>query len=223
LSVKRSNMTVEGEVTRLVLQKKNKRRVNVYLNGEFAFGLARVLAAQLHVGDQLDAAAIADLRQKDSVEEARKRALRLIARRPRSEQELRRYYDRRDIPPSVQDEALGRLRQAGWVDDRAFAETWVENRMAFRPRGALALRQELRQKGVDRGAIESALEDFDEERAALKAGRKAARRYQDLSWEAFRKRVGGYLGRRGFRYSMISSVVERVWGEITEDESEVSE
>ncbi|MGA9534162.1 MAG: RecX family transcriptional regulator [Anaerolineales bacterium] len=210
-------------MTRLVLQKKNKQRVNVHLDGEFAFGLAKVLAAQLHVGDHLDAETIVELRQKDSVEEARKRALRLIARRPRSEKELRRYFDRREIPPSVQDEALDRLRRAGLVDDRAFAETWVENRMAFRPRGALALRHELRQKGVNRGAIESALENFDEEHAALKAGRKAARRYQDLSWEAFRQRVGGYLGRRGFRYSMISSVVERVWGEITEDESEVSE
>lgn len=216
-------MTPAGEVTRLVLQKKNKQRVNVYLDGEFSFGLAKVLAARLHVGDQLDEETIAELQQKDSVEEARKRALRLIARRPRSEQELRRYFDRKDIPPSVQDQALDRLRQAGLVDDQAFAEKWVENRLAFRPRGALALRQELRQKGVDRAAIESALEDFDEEQAALKAGRKAARRYQDLSWDEFRQRVGAYLGRRGFRYSMTSSVVEQVWRETAEHESEVSE
>lgn len=216
-------MTPAGEVTRLVLQKKNKQRVNVYLDGEFGFGLAKVLAARLKVGDRLDAERIAELQQKDSVEEARKRALRLIARRPRSEQELRRYFDRKDIPPSVQDEALDRLRQAGLVDDRAFAEKWVENRMAFRPRGALALRQELRQKGVDRAAIESALEDFDEEAAARKAARKAARRYQDLSWDEFRQRVSAYLGRRGFRYSMTSSVVEAVWQEIAEHESEVSE
>jgi regulatory protein len=206
----------------MVVQKRNQQRVNVHLDGEFAFGLAKVLAARLRVGDHLDSEVVDELRRKDSVEEARKRALRLLNRRPRSEQELRRYFDRHDIPPSVQDAALERLRQGGLVDDRSFAEVWVENRLAFRPRGALALRQELRKKGIDREAIEAALEGFDEAKAALKAGRKAARRYRHLSWESFRRRVSAYLGRRGFRYPLSSSVVERVWREIAGDESEIS-
>lgn len=216
-------MTSERQVTDLEPQKRRSDRVNVYLDGEFAFGLAGGLAAGIQVGDRLTGAQIEDLKRKDSVDEARRRAMRLIARRPRSEQELRRYFDRRQIPPSVQDAAIERLKDGEWIDDWAFAEAWVENRLAFRPRGAIALKSELRQKGVPREAIEDALVGFDEQAAALDAGRAALSRYTDLSWQDFRKRLGGYLGRRGFRYDMISSVVELLWEEITEPESEASE
>jgi regulatory protein len=106
------------------------------------------------------------------------------------------------------------------VDDFSFAKTWVENRSAFRPRGAMALKAELRQKGVSRMAIEEALVGFDENEAALKAGQKAVDRYGNLAWEDFRKRMGAYLGRRGFRFDIISSVVDRLWRQVAKDESE---
>lgn len=216
-------LAIEGTITDLKIQKRNDRRVNIYLDGEFGFGLAHTLATGLSVGDHLSADEIEDLRSKDSVEEARRRANRLIGRRPRSEFELRRYFDRKEIPPSVQDEVIEDLKDVGLVNDHEFAETWVENRSAFRPRGAFALRSELREKGVPRPAIEAALEEFDERSAAIKAGKKAFRRYQDLSWQEFRQRVGGYLKRRGFGYSLISSVIDLLWEEKTEAESEVSE
>lgn len=213
-------MAIERQVTDLQTQKRNRERVNIYLDGAFAFGLAGSLAVGLRVGDRLSDKEIGELKRKDSVEEARRRAMRLIARRPRSEQELRRYFERREIPSSVQEAAIEELKDGDWVDDWAFAEAWVENRMAFRPRGAYALKSELRQKGVPREAIEDALVGFDEERAAIKAGRAALDRYADLSWQDFRKRLGGYLGRRGFPFEMISSVVDLLWREITEPESE---
>jgi len=209
------------KITALRPQKRNSRRVNVSLDGEFAFGLAASLLGSLQVGDELVQDEIQALQRKDSVEAARQRAVRLISRRPRSERELRRYFDRHEVPQEVAEAALAELRQTSLVDDEAFAETWVENRTAFRPRGELALRAELKAKGVPRLAIEAALEDFAEEEAIWAAGRKAARRYQNLSKDDFRQRVGAYLGRRGFRYPMIASVVDGLWQSTADDESEV--
>jgi len=208
-------------ITELRVQQKNRQRINVSLDGQFAFGLSSSLAARLRVGVALSDEEIKALQEQDSVEIARRRAMRLISRRPRSERELRRYFDRHAIPEPVQEAALSQLRRAELLDDGVFAETWVENRTAFRPRGALALRSELKAKGVPRRAIEAALENFDEEAAAAEAGRKAARRYQHLSENDFRQRVGAYLGRRGFRYPMIASVVDRLWQSAADDESEV--
>lgn len=198
------------------VQANNKDRVNVYLDGEFGFGVGKVIAAQLQVGDHLTPEQVDALQQDDAVQEARNRALRLIGRRPRSEVELRRYFDRRDVPSAIQDAVIDSLAESGLVDDIAFAETWVENRTEFRPRGAFALRQELKQKGVDREAIEAALQDFDEEGAAIKAAHKAARRYTELSEQEFRRKVGAYLKRRGFPYRTISTAVDAAWREAAE-------
>lgn len=205
----------EGTVTALKVQARNKDRVNVYLDGEFGFGVVRTLAAKLQVGDYLTEADVESL-QQDAVEEARKRALRLIARRPRSTAELRHYFERREVAEAIQQVVIDSLTEAGLVDDRSFAQTWVENRTEFRPRGAFALRQELKQKGVGREAIEAALEDFDEQEAARKAAHKAAGRYKHLSEQEFRRKVGAYLQRRGFPYGLISAAVEAAWQQAAE-------
>jgi regulatory protein len=210
-------------ITALKQQSKNRNRVNVYLDGVYQFSIARVLAESLQIGEAYSDEQITELKQRDLEEVSYRHALRLISRRPRSEFELRRNFVRREVPVEIQDKILLRMREADLVDDLAFARAWVENRLAFRPRSARTLKDELRKKGVPREAIETALEDYDDERAAYQAAQKAARRWRASDWEEFRQRVGAYLARRGFVYSLISPVVARVWRETTgcEEESEV--
>jgi regulatory protein len=133
---------------------------------------------------------------------------------------LFRRFERDEVPEEVIEEVIGRLREQGLVDDRAFAEAWVENRQAFRPRSARALRYELRKKGVEREHIEAALQGFSDEAAAIKAADKAARRYQHLSEKLFRRRLAGYLARRGFRYGTVSPIVDQKWDEVRDDGDE---
>lgn len=216
-------LSTGGKITAIRLQAKDSSRVNVHLDDSFAFGLAKILAVSLKRGQDLTDEAIAELQRRDEEERAYQQACRWIARRPRSEAELVKYFERKQVGSSAQAGAMHRLHQAGLVDDRAFAQAWVENRMAFRPRSAWALRVELKQKGVDSADIDAALSTFDERGAALLAARKAARRWQQADQPLFQKRVGEYLRRRGFHLPIIRAVVEQVWCEATEHESEVRE
>jgi regulatory protein len=212
-----------GVITALKQQSKDRNRVNVYLDGAYQFSIARVLAERLHIGEVCSDEQITELKRRDLEEVNYRRALRLISRRPRSEYEIRRNFGQREVPDEIQDNVLLRMREADLVDDWAFARAWVENRLAFRPRSARTLKDELRKKGVPREAIETALEEYDDERAAYQAAQKAARRWRASDWDEFRQRVGAYLARRGFVYSLISPVVARVWRETTgcKEESEV--
>jgi regulatory protein len=198
--------------------------VNVYTDGAFEFGLARKLATGLQIGQELSDEEIENLKWKDKEDEAFLRAVRLISRRPRSEQELKTNFNRHKVPVEVQEAVLFRLREAELVDDGQFAAFWVENRRQFRPRAARALRAELKLKGVRSEVIDTVLEDFDEDEAAYRAAQKGSRRWRTSTWEVFRQRLGAYLERRGFYYSTISSVLPRVWREISdvENESEVT-
>jgi regulatory protein len=207
-------------------QKKNPQRVNIYLDGEFAFGLASIVAAWLKVGQVLDEARIAALQNEDEGEAVYQKALHFLSYRPRSSDEVRRNLTKREIAEPLVEATVERLRQAGLLNDAAFAQAWVENRAAFRPRSKSALRVELRRKGLDDEVIGSVLdEQVDEEALARQAARKYARRLAGLEWPDFRQKLGGFLARRGFSYATAAPIVSEVWKDLsqTADGGETSE
>lgn len=208
------------KITGLSAQKGNSERVNVYLDGEFAFGLTKDLALGLQRGQELTEAEVDELKRNDGYEEARHRVMNLIGRRPRSIDEIRRYLRQRETPQDMAESLISDLIERGLLDDLKFARAWIENRDEFRPRSSYALRSELRQRGVENTTIALALESFDERRAAERAARKALRKYRGADRS---DRVYAFLARRGFPYSMIKSVVGGELAAEGQDESEVME
>lgn len=199
-----------GTITALRFQKRNKNRVNVYLDGQFAFGLAAIKAARLRVGQTLSDGDVARLQKQDEVERAYERALNFLSYRPRSEAEVRRNLRKKNLEDEVIETVVERLTRAGLLNDREFARYWVENRLQFKPRGARALRHELMEKGVSASIIAEALEDLDEEVAARKVAEARARRLAHLEPSDFRRKLGAYLARRGFSYAVIEPLVEKM-------------
>lgn len=206
-----------GTITALRMQRKNKERVNVYLDGRFAFGLPAMVAARLKKGQYLSDEEIARLKAVDEEERAYERSLRFLSYRPRSIAEVRRYLKRCQIDPRVIDAVVERLIRAGYLNDQAFVSFWVDDRERFRPRGRQALRHELRQKGVADEIIEEALSSLDEEASAYRAGLAQARRWQKLDRRQFGQKLGSYLLRRGFAHEVVWPVVERLWQELVDD------
>ncbi|MGH2592333.1 MAG: RecX family transcriptional regulator [Anaerolineae bacterium] len=205
-----------GTITALVAQQKNKDRVNVYLDGKFAFGLAAIEAMRLRRGQVLSDEDIARLRDRDTVEKAHERALHFLSFRPRSEAEVRRNLkDARFAPDAIQ-AVIDRLKRADLVDDRAFTQYWLDNRGQFSPRSARALEVELRQKGVAAETIAEVLQAtaHDEDTAALQAALPKARRLAALDAREFKQKLGTYLVRRGFSYEVALEAVNRAWEEV---------
>ncbi len=210
------------KITAIVVQKKNPNRVNIDLDGEFAFGLARIAAAWLKNGDELDDEKIAKLLDEDTRERAYQQALLFLSYRARSEKEIRQNLLKHEISEEAIEETLQKLRDAGLANDNEFAQAWVENRNTFRPRSKRALTVELRQKGLDDEAIQASLSAVDEDALAYAAAQKRAARFKDLEWVEFRKKLSEFLARRGFSYSVIAPTVSKIWGE-TRAESQPDE
>ncbi len=199
-----------GKITALRFQKRNKDRVSVYVDDQFAFGLAAIEAVRLRVGQTLSDDDVARLQVRDEVERAYERALNFLSYRPRSEAEVRRNLRKKDVEDEVVEVVIERLTRAGLVDDGEFARYWVENRLQFKPRGARALHHELRQKGVADSIITDALLDLDEEVAARQVAEAGARRLAHLEARDFRRKLGAYMARRGFSYAVIQPLVEEM-------------
>lgn len=203
-------------ISALTAQKRNTDRINVYLDGEFAFGLTRIVAAWLYVGQELSDEKIAELQSGDIQESAYQKALNYLSYRERSEAEVRKHLAGKGISDDVLERVLARLQNAGLVDDERFARSWVENRSEYRPRSRRALVYELNKKGVSEAAISSAVDEIDEEELAYQAAQKKARRYSQLEWPVFRQKMHSYLAGRGFIYEVSSPVVARIWRELNE-------
>lgn len=198
-------------VTDLMVQKKNKQRVSVYLDDSYAFSLSPMVAARLVEGQELDDEAIFRLTEEDELERAYHLALRYLGYRARSLAEMERYLKGKGFSPSCRKTTLDRLIQNRFVDDREFAGMWVENRKRINPRGAYALRQELLEKGVDEALIDENLDRFDETASAFDAVKKKLGLWLKLPPEDLQKKIYGFLSQRGFSYETTREVTERAW------------
>jgi regulatory protein len=200
-----------GTITAITRQKRDKERVNIFIDGAFAFSLAEITAAWLKVGQELSPEEITRLDAEDSLEKAKQSAYRFISYRPRSTAEVRQNLLAKQYDEAVVEQVLSRLNELNLLNDRDFARFWIEQRETFKPRSQRALRQELHQKGVSREIIDEQIADLDETAAARKAAEKKAQNWGHLPKDIFFSKMGGFLQRRGFNYAIAKTVSEELW------------
>jgi len=199
-----------AKITRIKAQK-NERRVNIYLNERFAFGLPAetLVKTGLKVGQNITTKEIEDLIFKNEFQKFLNKTLRLISARPRSEKEIIDYLKRKKTDPKLIDEVVDKLKSLGQLDDYAFAVWWVEQRVTFRPKGKIALLMELRQKGVEREIGEKIIaEKVDELPLARRAVERKLKIYKNFPPLEFRQKITGFLARRGFSWGTVKEVID---------------
>ena len=212
----KKGVMVTKRITALRKQGGRKKRVNVYLDDNFAFSLEPevVIKGHLAVGRELDGDTITELSGADIFQRCMNAAAYYLGYRPRSESELRERLSRRGFDAEIIGTVLLRLKELGLVDDMEFARFWRENRQSFSPRSGSMTRLELKRKGVAEEIISQVLDTVSDEDAAYQAGLIRARRLTTSDYQTFRRRLGEYLKRRGFGYGVIKKAVEQLWQEL---------
>src|SRR5438270_3533473 len=148
-------------ITALQPQTHNPNRINLFVDGQFLLGVNAliVLRMDLAVDQELSPDQLEELRSEEVLQQADDRALNYISFRPRSREEVRRYLRKKETPPDLINAALDRLTRLDLLNDQSFAEFWIESRERFSPRGSRALKNELRQKGVERDVVDELVSD----------------------------------------------------------------
>lgn len=196
-------------------------------------------AERLAVGQEMPAQRLERLHRAEELQAIFDSALRFLAYRPRSEREVEMRLRKKGYSPEQIAIVLERLRRNKYVDDKEFARFWVSNRMAFSPRGPRLLRSELRQKGVDQEIVDEILGEQAEAQAeavqqaeetaeawgdtlgdapapgtdlanALALAQKKMRVYGTLDPQTARRRLSGFLMRRGYNYDVVGEVIRRL-------------
>ena len=148
----------------------------------------------------------------ESVSEARTAALRLLKFRPRSEAELESRLSEKGFGETVVQAVVADLRKTGLVGDERFARYFAAQQASSKPVGRRLLLDRLRLKGIApalaQEAVEAATEGKSELERAREAAAKRAAALEGLPREAARRRLFGYLSRRGFSSEVVYKVVK---------------
>jgi regulatory protein len=143
-------------------------------------------------------------------------AVAALARRSRASEELRRWLRQREHAAEDIDDALGRLQSLGMLDDEAFARGFVHSRAVGRGFGTRRIAAELARRGAAARIIDGVLaehregEDGDEGAALEAAAQRRLRALGKLEPEVARRRLLGWLVRRGFGVGEAGRVVARL-------------
>lgn len=192
---------------------KNGKRVNVYLDGRFGFGidLDNLVKAGIKVEKEFSEEEIAKIIKKAELAITYEKLLRFASLRPRSEKEINGWLTRKKVHQSLHKELFSRLKHLELIDDTAFAKWWIEQRTAFRPKGKRALEAELRQKGIDREIITEVLAEtpLNEEKLARDLVEKKAYKWQNLPSREAKIKKSRFLAGKGFSWEVIEKVLTK--------------
>ncbi|HEX4204547.1 MAG TPA: RecX family transcriptional regulator [Ktedonobacteraceae bacterium] len=209
-------------ITALQPQAHDTERVNIFVDGQFLLGVNALLVYEmsLAVEQELTPQQLEQLRYGEELQQAVERSLNFLSFRPRSRVEIRRYLSKKHTSPEIIAAVLERLDGMEVVNDHDFATFWVENRDHFSPRGAQALKNELRMKGVAREVVDELVDDEQDNERALQAARKKASslaRQPGMDYATFYRRLGSFLQRRGFSFDITKKTVSTFWQELHGD------
>ncbi len=200
-------------ITKIEFQKKNKNRCSIFLDDEFAFGLEADIVIQhgLKKGDQLTAEQISEILFKEEKQRVKEKAYQFLARRAHSEKELRTKLLNKGFEKNLVDEILAQLKQQKLIDDAAFAHSFVRSRLASKPLGEFALRQELRTKGISEDKIAAVLQLAYNEKSQIEYARELVQKklpqFGNLDDRVKKKRLADFLIHRGFDWELVKEVV----------------
>ena len=193
-------------------------RLAVFIDGRRAFTVSEDVAARLGlgVGTELGERDVRELEVDSDRQRARESALRLLAVRARSRNELLDRLRRKGIAAGAALEVIDGLEDAGLIDDREFGRLWAEERLRLRPVGPRRLVHELLDKGVARSIIDEIVaETFSEHpeiQVARRAVEKRVRKARGRLGVRQLARIRSFLLRRGFSHEVTRAVLEELSG-----------
>ena len=199
------------KITALQPQVRNKRRVSVFLDGNFLFGLSveTVAALGLRVGREVDRAELDRIALEEQLHAARQYAFLLLSYKARTTSELKQRLTRKGFSPDIISRTLQRLAELKMIDDAGFARRFAEDRINIGHKGKWRVRGELLKRGIDRKQIDAAIAEAPDEVAAAKeVAQKYLSRNRRLEPDVLKRRLYALLARRGFSPDTIRQVID---------------
>ena len=203
------------KITKIEIQKNNKDRVNIYLDGEYALAINAELIYKenLKVKDDVDISKLQEIAEKESYIRCKESAIKIIERSYKTEKEIRDKLKQNGYEEKQINNSIDFLKEYNFINDNTYAKAFIKDKLSSK--GSQKIKYDLMKKGIAKDIIEENLIKVDkneEKEVALNVGRK---KYESIRRkESDNYKLSGKLYRflisRGYAYDIVKDVVKEI-------------
>ncbi len=215
----------QGQITKMELQKKRKDRINIHLEGEYAFSchIDMIFEYKLDRGVALSPTEVKALVEADDLKMAYLYGLKIALTRSISIAGCRRKLLQLEFDEISVTAAIEQLLENNYLDDLRYAQNYYEMKQHIY--GRYRIQQDLMRNGVDKSIVvqvvsEMADDDLELEEALHLVKRRYSQKDLCLDQKTYAK-IYGFMGRRGYSASVIRQVMDQLRSQNKEEAPEL--
>ena len=205
------------EITKIEIQKRNKDRYSIYIDGDYSFGVYEnvLIKYGLRKGMKIEDDFLEDVLKKEEQECANGYALKLLNFKMRTTEEVRRRMREKEYTDDIIDTTIDYLNYLNYLDDEDYARKFIRDKSNLKNMGKERIKRELYMKGIDNEVINNEIEDLvdddDEyEKAKEIAIKKLETTYKNDDKNARYRKLGGLLQRRGYSMNVVMPLLKEL-------------
>lgn len=206
-------------ITKIERQKKNNLRRSIFLDDQYAFGVSEDVFVKLglHEDQELTQAEVDEIERTETDLSVKSAALRFRSYRPRSQKEIEDHLHKKGYENTHIVRAIEYLQAQNLLNDEEFARMFCRDKLALKPIGKQAMKNQLMKRGISKELIESILRDYytdeKEEALAVKEAEKKLRRLRTLPPLIKKQKIYNHLLRKGYDASLSRSITNQLLNE----------
>ncbi|WP_426349518.1 recombination regulator RecX [Alloiococcus sp. CFN-8] len=206
---------MEGIITKLEVQKKNKNRINIYIDDEYKFACDEeiVYRYKLTKGKKVDVKEIEDIAEEDNFIKGKNYAFRIIEKSYKTKSQVIDKLISRGYDEKIINKIMRLMEEYNLIDDKVYVKAYIKDNLS--KQGKMKLLYNLKSKGIKEEIIQSELKNIDDNSLEEAAYNLAEKKYQQLikrETDAFKitQKLSTFLLSRGYGYDMIKKVSRRL-------------
>lgn len=211
-----SNMNKGKKViTKIEVQKKNKDRVNVYINEEFSFACSMelVYTCNLSKDKEINIDSLKEIIDKDNLIKCKSYALRVLEKTYKTERQIFDKLLQKEYEEKVIDKTIDFLKEYKFIDDEKYTEAYIKDKV--KSQGKNKIKYALINKGISETLVKEKLSYLDkgiEENTALKLAEKKYRLLvkNESDIRKIYKKLGDYLVRNGYNLDITQNILNNI-------------
>ena len=202
-------------ITKIEVGKRNKERVNIYIDEEYAFSISAELIYKenIKVKDKIDVDSLKKLADEDNYIKCKNTALKTIERTYKSEKELAQKLALKGYDDHIINRTINFMKEYNLLNDNNYATMYVKDKS--RNIGKKKIKYSLLQKGIDEEIIESELEKINNDEVKAIVYEMALKKYKVFSKREndnykLTQKLYRFLMGKGYDYDSIKDVVKSI-------------
>lgn len=204
-----------AKITKIEVQKRNKERVNIHIDGEYAFSASAELVYKEKIKSdmEVDEIRLTEIISESNFLKCKETSLRIITRCYKTESEMKDRLVEKGYNGKEIDKTIEFLKEYKFIDNRAYAQMYVRDRL--RSQGTQKIKYALLRKGIDEEEIMEILSYVDSEKEEEVGTEIAIKKYKQLLKKEediykIKSKLGTFLLSRGYEYSLVKEIIRKV-------------